>query len=48
MGDNIDKRLVYELDNKNKLLQDKNKVIFTEVINLRKDLEHKDSELERT
>eukprot|EP00347_Sterkiella_histriomuscorum_P003556 403363838 len=48
MGDNIDKRLVYDLEGKNKLLQDKNKVIFTEVINLRKELESKDGDLEKT
>jgi hypothetical protein len=44
---NIDKRSVFDLENKNKLLSDKNKVIFTEVVNLRKELEYKDSELEK-
>jgi hypothetical protein len=47
VSDNIDRRLVYELESKNKLLTDKNKIIFTEVITLRKDIETKDTELEK-
>ncbi|CDW78393.1 kinesin motor domain containing protein [Stylonychia lemnae] len=47
VSDNIDRRLVYELESKNKLLQDKNKIIFTEVITLRKDIETKDTEIEK-
>jgi hypothetical protein len=39
MGDDIDKRAVYELDHRNKLLQDKNKLLFSEVIALRKELD---------
>lgn len=47
VSDNIDRRLVYELESKNKLLTDKNKIIFAEVITLRKDIETKDAELEK-
>ena len=47
VSDNIDRRLVYELESKNKLLTDKNKIIFAEVITLRKDIETKDGELEK-
>lgn len=47
VSDNIDRRLVYELESKNKLLTDKNKIIFAEVITLRKDIETKDVELEK-
>ena len=44
---NVDKRTVFDIENKFKLLQDKNKIIFTEVINLRKELESKDVEMEK-
>jgi hypothetical protein len=43
-----DKRSMFDTENKCKILQEKNKVFFTEVISLRKELEHKDSELEKT
>lgn len=45
---NTDKRNVFELENKNKLLLEKNKVYFTEVVHLRKEVDHKENELEKS
>ena len=44
---NLDKRTVFETENKNKILNEKNKVLLTEVQNLRKDYDHKETELEK-
>ena len=44
---NLDKRTVFETENKNKILNEKNKVLLTEVQNLRKDYDHKENELEK-
>lgn len=44
---NVDKRVIYDLENNNKLLQDKNKTLTTEVVRLRKDMDTRDNELEK-
>jgi hypothetical protein len=36
---NVDKRTVFELETKNKILSEKNKIFYTEVVNLRKDVD---------
>ena len=43
----LDKRTVYDLDSKNKLLHEKNRTLFTEVVSLRKEMEQKESEFEK-
>ena len=47
LENNLDKRTVFETENRNKILQEKNKVLLTEVQSLRKDNDHKDNELEK-
>ena len=44
---NIDKKTVLEFEGKSKILQEKNRALFTEVIQLRKEMEGKDNELEK-
>ncbi len=39
--------MVFDLENKTKLLTDKNKLLYTEVVTLRKELEHKSNDLEK-
>lgn len=38
---------MYEIESKNKLLSDKNRVLFSEVVTLRKELDIKTNELEK-
>ncbi len=45
---NVDKKMVLDLESKSKLLHEKNKTLFSEVVSLRKDVESKDNELEKT
>lgn len=47
MGDNIEKRSILDLETKIKILNEKNKVFQGELINLRRELDHKDSEMEK-
>lgn len=47
LENNADKRNAFETEAKCKLLQEKNKTLFSEVINLRKEMDFKDNELEK-
>jgi hypothetical protein len=42
-----DKRMLFEIEQKNKVLEDQYKAIYTEVVALRKDNKHKDFDLDR-
>lgn len=44
---NVDKRAIYDLEKKFSLLQEKNRALYAEVINSRKQLESKDAEMEK-
>ena len=39
--------MVFELENKAKILADKNKTLFSEVVNMRRDADQKENELEK-
>ena len=39
LDQNVDKRLLFDAENKQKILTNKNKALFTEVINLRKEVD---------
>ncbi len=41
------KRALFEIEQKNKVLEDQYKAIYTEVVALRKDNKHKDFDLDR-
>ena len=43
---NIEKKQYIDLENKGRLLQEKNKTLFSEVYKLRKEMQQKDKELE--
>jgi hypothetical protein len=44
---NGDKRALFEIEQKNKVLEDQYKAIYAEVVALRKDNKHKDFDLDR-
>jgi hypothetical protein len=44
---NGDKRALFEVEQKNKVLEDQYKAIYAEVVALRKDNKHKDFDLDR-
>ena len=44
---NVDKKTLMEYEGKSKILSEKNRALFTEVIQLRKELESKDNDLEK-
>jgi hypothetical protein len=44
---NIDKKAVLEMEKKWKLMQDKNRALITEVGFLRKEVDHKEIEMEK-
>ena len=44
---NGEKRSMYEVETRCKILQDKNKTLFTEVTHLRREVDQKDADLEK-
>jgi hypothetical protein len=47
MESSSDRKQLYDVEAKSKILHDKNKMLYTEVLNMRKDYEQKDHELEK-
>lgn len=47
MEGDADKRAVFEVENKCRIITDKNKTLMTEVINTRKEMDVKEVELEK-
>jgi hypothetical protein len=47
LDQNVDKRLLFDAEHKQKLLADKNKALFAEVVSLRKEVDRGEAELEK-